>query len=121
MHSCKLPHFFALSLVEAFVRGNDRKRQSNMPINTGATLPHGELRFRIVDDGDCEIQEFAHFPQADTLVSRAGANLDSCVAQPVDCIACYGVLRCWRTPQRRSGGPLPTRVRSAASFRREGG
>jgi len=118
MHSCKLPHLFSFSLAEAFVRGNDRKRQGNMPINTGATLPHGELRFRIVDDGGCEIQEFAHFPQADTLVSRAGANLDSCVAQLVDCIACYGVLN---AGGHSAGAVVLSPHECARGLRREGG
>jgi|HubBroStandDraft_4_1064222.scaffolds.fasta_scaffold577891_1 hypothetical protein len=61
-----------------------------MSINTGATLPHVELRVRIVDNGCRETQEFARFPQADTLEPRPGANLDSSVAQLVNRITC-----CW--------------------------
>jgi len=36
----KLPHLFALSLIEALVRENDRKRQSRVPINTGTAVTH---------------------------------------------------------------------------------
>jgi len=92
MQPCQLPRLIALFLGEAFLRQNDRKRESQVSINTDCTLPDGEPRARIIHNGCRENQELARCPHADSLESRPGANLDSRMAQSVDCSACYGVL-----------------------------
>ena len=87
VHSREFPCLGPLFFAEALLRENDGEWQSEVPIKVGATRTHGERRVRIVYDGRCEDQEFAHLPRADSLESNAGTNLDSFVTQFMDRIS----------------------------------